>query len=119
MAAQASRLKVSKLGAITQVEFVDRNILDESNIQQIGDELNTIIDEVPTPKVLIRFANVEHLSSAALGALITVNNRVKGKDGELRLSEIDPQIREVFKITKLDKIFQIFDNADEALSSFA
>lgn len=119
MAAQASRLKVSKIGAITQVEFIDRNILDESNIQQIGEELNMIVDEVPTPKLLIRFGNVEHLSSAALGTLITVNNRVKGKDGELRLAEIDPQIREVFKITKLDKIFHIFDDADDALSSFA
>ena len=119
MAAQASRLKVSKIGAITQVEFVDRNILDESNIQQIGDELASIVDEVPTPKILIRFGNVEHLSSAALGALITINNRIKGKEGELRLAEIDPQIREVFKITKLDKIFQIHDDPDEALSSFA
>ncbi len=119
MAAQASRLKVSKIGAITQVEFVDRNILDESNIQQIGDELALIVDEVPTPKILIRFANVEHLSSAALGAMITINNRIKGKEGELRLAEIDPQIREVFKITKLDKIFQIHDDADEALSSFS
>ena len=119
MAAQASRLKVSKIGEITQVEFVDRNILDESNIQQIGDELASIIDEVPTPRILIRFGNVEHLSSAALGALITVNNRIKGKEGELRLAEIDPQIREVFKITKLDKIFQIHDDADQALSSFS
>ena len=119
MAAQASRLKVSKVGAVTQVEFVDRNILDESNIQQIGEELAVVVDEVPTPMILIRFGNVHHLSSAALGALITINNRVKGKDGQLRLAEIDPQIREVFKITKLDQIFQIFDNADDALSSFA
>ena len=79
MAAQASRLKVSKVGAVTQVEFVDRNILDESNIQQIGEELAVVVDEVPTPMIMIRFGNVQHLSSAALGALITINNRVKGK----------------------------------------
>ena len=118
MAAQASKLKVSQVGAVTQVEFVDRNILDESNIQQISDEICALVDEQPTPLVLIRFGNVEHLSSAALGALITINNRVKGKDGKLRLSEIDPQIREVFSITKLNKIFLIFDDADEAMSSF-
>jgi anti-sigma B factor antagonist len=118
MAAQASRLKVSKVGVVTQVEFVDRNILDESNIQQIADELAAIVDAVPTPMIMIRFGNVQHLSSAALGALITINNRVKGKDGKLRLAEIDPQIREVFKITKLDKIFQIFDDADDAQNSF-
>ena len=119
MAAQASRLRVSKVGEITQIEFIDRNILDESNIQQIGDELASVVDEVPTPMMVICFGNVEHLSSAALGALITINNRVKGKEGQLRLAEIDPQIREVFKITKLDQIFRIFDTADEALASFA
>ena len=118
MAAQASRLKVSQVGSVTQIEFVDRNILDESNIQQISDEICALVDETPTPLVLIRFGNVEHLSSAALGALITINNRVKGKDGKLRLAEIDAQIREVFTITKLDKIFLIFDDADEAMASF-
>ena len=117
MAAQASRLKVSQIGAVTQIEFVDRNILDESNIQQISDEICGLIDDQPTPLVLIRFGNVEHLSSAALGALITINNRIKGKDGKLRLTEIDSQIREVFTITKLDKIFLIFDDADEAMAS--
>ena len=68
---------------------------------------------------MLRFGNVEHLSSAALGTLITVNNRVKGKDGVLCLSEIDSQIREVFTITKLDKIFPIYDTSDEALNSFS
>ena len=119
MAAQASRLKVSKIGEVTQIEFIDRNILDESNIQQISEELASVVDDMPTPKILIRFGNVEHLSSAALGAMITINNRVKGKDGALKLSEIDPQIREVFKITKLDKIFQIFESDADALQSFA
>ena len=119
MAAQASRLKVTKVGDVTQVDFVDRNILDESNIQQIADELAGIVDESPTPKLVICFGNVEHLSSAALGALITINNRVKGKAGQLRLAQIDTQIREVFKITKLDQIFAIFDSTDEAMASLS
>ena len=119
MAAQASRLRVSKVGEITQIEFIDRNILDESNIQQISDELAVLVDELPTPMVLIRFSNVEHLSSAALGALITINDRIRGKDGVLKLCEIAAQIREVFTITKLDKIFDIYDEHEDALKSFS
>lgn len=119
MAAQMARLRVTRIGEVTQVEFVDRNILDESNIQQISEELTSVVDELPTPKVLIRFSNVDHLSSAALGAMITINNRVRGKDGLLKLSEIAPQIREVFTITKLDKIFEIYDVHEDALKSFA
>jgi len=114
----APQLKVSSVGDITQVEFVDKHILDDTNIQRISEELITVVDEVPTPRVLISFANVEHLSSAALGALININNRVKGKDGQLRLCAIDPQIHEVFRITKLDQIFQILPDHDTALASF-
>lgn len=119
MSAKASQLRISLVGEVTQIEFIESKILDESNIQQISDEMCAVVDEQPTPKVVIRFGNVEHLSSAALGALITVNNRVKGKDGTLCLSEIDTQIREVFAITKLDKIFPIFETSDEAMSSLS
>ena len=119
MSAKASQLRISRVGEITQIEFIESKILDESNIQQISNEMCSVVDEEATPKVVIRFGNVEHLSSAALGALITVNNRVKGKDGTLCLSEIDTQIREVFAITKLDKIFPIFETSDEAINSFS
>jgi anti-sigma B factor antagonist len=113
-----SRLRVKQVKDVVQIEFIDRNILDEANIQQIGDEIGTIIDSKPTPKLLVSFANVDHLSSAALGALITVGKRVKDRGGQLRLTNIDPQIYEVFKITKLDKLFQIHDSVDSAMATF-
>ncbi len=109
---------VGETNDITKVVFKDRNILEESAIQQIGDELAAIIDASSNPKLLLNFLNVEHLSSAALGTLITVNNKVRQKGGQLRLSNIDKQIYEVFRITKLDKLFQIHDEEAKALGSF-
>ena len=117
MTATSSRLRVRREGEITQVEFIDRNILDEANIQQIGDEIGRLVEASTSPKLLISFANVDHLSSAALGTLITINNRMKGRNGKLRLANIDPQILEVFKITKLDRLFQIHDTTDRAMAS--
>lgn len=115
---QESRLVVQRDGGITRVAFQDRNILEEAYIQQIGDEIATLVDETETPKLLLNFSSVEHLSSAALGTLITINNRIREKGGQLRLANIDPQIYEVFVITKLNKLFQIHDSADAALASF-
>ena len=114
-----SRLRVRQHKDVVQVEFIDRNILDEANIQQIGEEIAGIVEAAPAPKLLISFQNVDHLSSAALGTLITINNRVKNRKGQLRLANIDPQIYEVFKITKLDKLFQIHDTAESAMASFS
>ncbi len=119
MASSESRLRVRKEDGITQVEFVDRNILDEANIQRIGEEISEIIDGDAQPKLLISFSNVDHLSSAALGTLITIHNRLKQKGGQLRLANIDPQIYEVFMITKLNKLFDIHESRDEAMESFA
>jgi len=114
-----SRLRISKIDEITQVEFIDRNILDEANIQAISDEVSEIIEQAATPQLLINFANVDHLSSAALGALITINNKINEKNGKLRLANIDPQIYEVFVITRLNKLFSIHETLNDAMEQFS
>jgi anti-sigma B factor antagonist len=48
-----------------------------------------------------------------------VNNKLRLKNGQLRLTNIKPQIFEVFVITKLNKLFRIFPTRPEALNSFA
>lgn len=112
------RLSVRKKGMVSVVEFADRKILDELSITEIGDELTKLADEQTQPKVLLSFKNVEHLSSAALGMLIKLNKEVAAKSGSLKLSDITPQIFEVFKITRLNKLFEIHDTADKALAAF-
>lgn len=118
MSAKDSRLIVQEEDEITRISFLDRNILEEATIQQIGDEVSAIIERSGNPRLLINFENVEHLSSAALGTLITINNKVRQKGGQLRLPNIDPQIYEVFVITKLNKLFQIHDSNESAIASF-
>ena len=100
------------------VEFTNSKILDEANIAAIQETLNALIDEEQFPKLLLDFSTVDHLSSAALGMLINANNRIKQKNGQLRLSNIKPQIYEVFVITKLNKLFKILPDRNEAMRSF-
>src|SRR5947207_3344146 len=85
-----ARLKVTKTGDTVQVEFTTRKILDEANIAEIGEQLSALVDREERPKIIISFGAVDHLSSAALGTLITINNKVKQKSGQLRLSDINP-----------------------------
>ena len=119
MTSAASRIRVLEQEGVLRIEFIDRNILDEANIQQIGDEISRLVEMQQSPRLLISFENVDHLSSAALGTLITINNKIRGRDGQLRLANIDPQIYEVFVITKLNKLFQIHDSTEQALASFS
>lgn len=121
MAADSShpRFQVHQLEqGITHVVFKDANILDEAVIQQIGDGLKQLIEASGNPKLLLDFTHVQHLSSAALGTLITVERKLRDQGGQLRLVHINKQIYEVFQITKLNKLFQIHDKEAKALKSF-
>jgi anti-sigma B factor antagonist len=118
MAEQQAHLSVSESGGITVVEFADRKILDELSISEIQEELSRLVAERDRLKLLLSFKNVEHLSSAALGTLINLNKQVQDKRGDLRLSDIVPPIYEVFKITRLNKLFKIHATKQEALESF-
>ena len=113
------RLEVEDIGDITVVNFVDKKILDEQNIQVIGEQLFSLVDELGRRKVLLNFKNVEFLSSAALGKLITLNRKLQSAGGKLVLCEIDPQIYEVFEITKLNKLFKILPTRADALASYS
>ena len=119
MAHEAPRLKLTRNeeNDTIQVEFTTRKILDEGNIAEIGEQLSALVEKEERPKIIISFAAVDHLSSAALGTLITINNKVKQKGGQLRLSDINPQIYEVFLITKLNKLFRIYPTVKDAEES--
>lgn len=112
------RLEVEDIGDVTVVQFTDRKILDEQNIQIIGDQLFSLVDELGRRKVLLNFGNVEYLSSAALGKLITLNKKLQSAGGKLVLCNIDPQIYEVFEITKLNKLLVIKKDEQEGLQVF-
>lgn len=118
MAETIPPISVTRQKDVRIVEFTNNRILDEANIADIGQTLGSLIDEGDNPKLLLDFASVDHLSSAALGMLINANNRIREKNGQLRLANIKPQILEVFVITKLNKLFQIKPGRAEALASF-
>jgi anti-sigma B factor antagonist len=118
MAETIPPVAVTRHKDIRIVEFTNNRILDEANIAEIGNTLGAMIEEVENPKLLLDFATVDHLSSAALGMLINANNKIRERSGQLRLAGIKPQIMEVFVITKLNKLFRIFPARAEALASF-
>lgn len=114
----STHLRIKKADRVSIIEFADRKILEELSIQEISDELNELVEAEPGIRILLNFKNVDHLSSAALGMLIKLNGKIKDQSGLLKLSDINRQIFEVFKITRLNKVFDIHDTADQALAGF-
>jgi anti-sigma B factor antagonist len=112
------RVEVESIGDVTIASFIDRKILVEENIRTVGEQLLSLVNESDTKKLLLNFRNVEYMSSAVLGMLVSLNKQVKAAGGKLVLCSIDPQIREVFAITNLEKLFVIRGDEQEALQAF-
>lgn len=99
--------------AIDIVRFVD-----EGSIEQCKREIIEVLDTTEEGNVLLHFGRVTFMSSAALGMLIRVSKKCKEYDIALKLCNISPDIRQVFKITSMDKVLDIHDNAAGAMESF-
>jgi anti-anti-sigma factor len=76
------------------------------------------VDELDEPKVLLDFADVSFISSAILGKLIKLNGRMRDRGGQFKISSLSPRITEVFRITGLDRLFDIHETRDEAVKAF-
>src|SRR5215813_8025387 len=109
------RLEVEDIGDITVVSFLDKKILDDQNIQIIGEQLLSLVEELGRTKILLNFSNVEFLSSAALGKLIVLNRKLTEVGGKLVLCSIDRNIYDVFEITRLNKVFTIAKDEQDGL----
>jgi anti-sigma B factor antagonist len=110
------RMVVSKVGDLAIVRFSDRKIVDSANIEEMGEELFSIVEKDKYKDVLLNFEGVEFMSSAALNKLILMDKRVKSAQGKLRLCNLRAEILEVFTITRLNRVFDIKKTEAEALN---
>jgi len=112
------KIAVSREGQITIVELLDEEILEEGTINVIADSVFSVVADGTGIKLIISFAQVRHLSSSALGMLIRINKRVEESGGTLKLSHLRKPLLEIFKITRLDRSFDIYNDNNAALRSF-
>ena len=99
---------------VTIAHFTEAKVTDQRTINLIGAELTKMAESGGVSKMLINLENVEYLSSAVLGKLISVHKTLLQKKGSLKLCGIGKTILEVFEITRLDKVFAIHESEDEA-----
>jgi len=72
-----------------------------------------LVDGSPR-RILVSFSDLDYLSSSMLRLLLKVQERVEADGGRLVLCNMAPSIRDLFKVTTLDRLFDICDWNAEA-----
>jgi len=111
------RISVEYVDNTAVITFTEKRILEESDIRILEESIFSVVEQAEHINLVLDFRNVQFLSSSVLGLLIRVSKKVYEDDGQLKLCHIDSKIYEVFKITRLNKIFDIYKDLDSALGS--
>jgi len=81
--------------------------------QRVLDEM-----EAGARKFLIDFDGTAYIDSSGLGVLVSLSKKIREQGGELRLANLNDDLRTLFELTKLDTLFHIAGSRAEAMASF-
>ncbi len=111
-------IDVQEVGDVTVVRFRNGKIIEDTTIQELGQELFALVDQEQRSKLLVDYVGVVFQSAAFLGKLITLERKVKGAGGVLRLCNMRAEVYEVLAITKLNRLFDVQVSEADALATF-
>lgn len=103
-------------GSVTIV-YLNGDVYPE-DMQDFTRQMTETIDAIDPRRVVLNMSKVQFLPSLALGQLVGFQKKVKGAGGVVKICGLTPNIEKVFKLTRFDKLFDIFAREDEAVQSF-
>ena len=109
-------IKLEKNKDVAVVKFLkdEISVIENENVKR---ELLNLI-KAGNKKVLLDFTNVKFISSIVLATLISCIKEIKSVNGSLKLCCMNEKVKNVFYVTELCKIFDIYDKKDHALDAF-
>jgi anti-anti-sigma factor len=103
-------------GAFSVVQFTTESLMNPLELERIGQGLYRLVDELNKRQVVLDFEKVKYLSSQAIGIILTLNKKLSQfKDGAFVLCGVGPQLLQLLKITRLDKLLTIKPSQAEAV----
>ena len=110
------KLKSKKKGEVWLIE-VEGSIKSGMEFD-LAEKLEFCLREVDVPKFIIDLKKVPFINSAVLGIFLNVFRESEKFNGRFSLCNISNEVDNLLEITKLDSVFEIFKNQEEALDSF-
>ena len=111
-------LRLTDEGDVLVASLLAGTLIDQNVIDETGKELlEAAFEACGNHKLVVNFRAVNFMSSAMLGKLMPLHKRCKADKTKLKLCNICPNLLEVFKITNLNKLFDICGSEAEAVAA--
>lgn len=91
--------------------------LDSRNALEFKNILLKLIHKEKKLRILIDMKAIDFIDSAGLGAIVSALKNI-GKNGELKIVHPRLQVKDMFELTRLNLVFNIFDDLDASIRSF-
>ena len=98
------------------VTFRDRQIYDVSTVEDVEAQIRALLAKKPE-NLVVNFAGVDCMVTRVINVLLVALKRIRTGGGEVYLTGMNPNIKRVFDIMRLDVVFKIFDTEDGALAA--
>lgn len=99
------------------VIYVREERLDAHNSEELKTEMNRLF-EAGSRELIVDLKEVRFIDSSGLGVLVSGFKNASTRQGSLKLSGLQTQVRSMFELTRLHRVFDIFQTIDEALESY-
>jgi anti-sigma B factor antagonist len=103
---------------ILTIRILDERLVEPEQLKRLFEDLYALLGKTEQQQVVLDFAPVKFMASAMLGKLVALQKKCEEYRAKLKLSSIAPDILQVFKITKLNKVFDIQSDEPTARKSF-
>lgn len=110
-------IELNSVDKVSVVKFKDPKVMDPTRIELLGKELLSLVEGDEPESVVINFENVSFFSSGAINKLIVLEKRIRARGGQIRLSNLRPEVKDLFSYTNLDSVFDIKERQSEAIES--
>lgn len=109
-------LKIEIQGNVT-VLFVREERVDAHNSESLKSEIVRLF-EGGTKHLLIDLKEVRFIDSSGLGVLVSGFKNASTRQGSIKLCSLQSQVKSMFELTRLQRVFDIYPTVDEALESY-
>lgn len=101
------------------MSFRSEQLTEEDNLEQLGQELFTLVEQFQYRKIIADLTPLRYVSSAVLGKFITLHRKLGRTDGHLILCNIHPDLKDVLSTSKLLTYFTTAADLDAARAALA